>query len=319
MTRALTIKDAASGFLYHCRVGKVLSANTLRAYALDLSNFTTFMGIEYPVAAITRDSLRDYAKYLLEEKGLKEVSLKRRMACLKVMFRWLEREEVISLGPFYRLDLSIKLPKRLPRTLTRDELFRLLEAARNAALEAGSGDGATGDGNRKFFNALITRAAIVLMVATGMRVGEIVGVACDNVDLADGIIRVHGKGDRERRVYLAGVETILAHYLKIRGATQPKTDRLLVTWTGNLLTTQALRRRVRQLAVEAGIQRRVTPHMLRHSAATYLLEAGVDIRIVQKLLGHANISTTQIYTAVSDSVIKTAVVNASILDRFQGR
>ncbi|MEO5373032.1 MAG: tyrosine-type recombinase/integrase [Alphaproteobacteria bacterium] len=306
MTDTTTIDEASELFLFHCRVGKVLSANTLRAYTLDLADFAAFSGGGMPVVTVDREHLRRYAHHLLVGRGLKETSLKRRMACLKVMFRWLEREETVALSPFHRLDLSIRLPKRLPRALGRDELVRLLEAARVAAPDPEGGS----------FSALTTRTAVVLMIATGMRVGEAVGLACIDVDLADGVIRVHGKGDRERRVFVAGAEGLLRRYLATRHALAPTITNLLVTREGKPLTAQALRRRLRRLAESAGLPRRVTPHMLRHSAATRLLEAGVDIRIVQKLLGHASISTTQIYTAVSDATLKSAIVGAGVLDRL---
>jgi integrase/recombinase XerD len=128
---------------------------------------------------------------------------------------------------------------------------------------------------------------------------------------------VHGKGNRERHVFLSGkdAKALLKTYLKRRGQIGSTSDHLLLGADGDVWTPQLLRRRLGALAKRADISRRVTPHMLRHTAATQLIEAGVDIRFVQKLLGHASIATTQIYTQVSDSSLRSTLEKANTLDR----
>lgn len=162
--------------------------------------------------------------------------------------------------------------------------------------------------------------AVVLMVSSGLRVAEVVGIRVVDVDLVDGSIRIQGKGQRERTVFLAGSASIavLEALMSERSAAAIPHDQLLFNVRQAPLSTAAVRYRVRLAAAEAGIATRVTPHMLRHSAATLLIEGGVDIRYVQRLLGHASLATTQIYTHVSDRALRQAVLDADVLNGRMG-
>lgn len=141
-----------------------------------------------------------------------------------------------------------------------------------------------------------------------------------DVDIIDSSILVRGKGNKERRVFLTGkaANTCLSAYLNSREQRLAITERLLISENGLTITPQGLRRQLAALAKSARIERRVTPHMLRHTAATQLIEAGVDIRFVQKLLGHASIATTQIYTQVSDTSLRDTMLRADTLSRVMG-
>lgn len=299
------LADAVLRFLDHCRVAKRLSTNTLRAYQTDLNDFSSFAGKSLVVSTIDRECLRRYARKLFDVDELKETSVKRRMASLKVMFRWLERDEAIPLSPFHRLDLSIRLPRRLPRALTSSEMRRLLMACERLESD---------------HHGVLLRFVVICLFATGLRIGELVDAALSDVDTAGNSILVRGKGNRERRVFLPSGEaaSALRRYLKGRRLLTVSADRLLVTAGGEEITAQYIRRRLAKLAEHAGIERRVTPHMLRHTAATQLVEAGVDIRFVQKLLGHASIATTQIYTQVSDMSLKATLERANTLGKVRG-
>jgi len=313
---AMTLGDACDQFLAHCRLGKNLSANTLRAYAVDLAEFRAFVGAESTVDACDRTQLRAFLRHLVDARGLKETSVKRRMACLKVMFRWLETEEAIPLSPFHHMKLNIRLPRRLPRALTGREAQALSDAAarRLGLINGGAYDGArlAGAVDRGNFDDLTALVAIEVMVTTGVRVGELTAVRVADIDLPEATLRIIGKGNRERRVFLVddAMTGLVGAYLGLRETVAPLTDRLLVTARGAAVAPPFLRRALRNLAEEAALTRPVTPHMLRHTAATQLLEAGVDIRFVQKLLGHQSISTTEMYTAVSDASLKTVIVGA---------
>lgn len=300
------ISSSVDLFIEHCRVSKRLSLNTLRAYSIDFDNFQAVVGGDLDVAAVDREVLRHYARTLFDVQGLKESSVKRRMAALKVMFRWLEREEVIALSPFHRLDMPIRLPQRLPRALTVDEMRRLLRL-----VESDRDNGH--DGAMMYF-------AVICLFVTGLRVGELTGALLADLDRGLGSILVRGKGNRERRVYLSGGEAAegLDLYLVRRSLVAAASPHLLVDESGGAVTAQTLRRRLLCLGQRARIERRVTPHMLRHTAATQLIEAGVDIRFVQKLLGHASIATTQIYTQVSDSSLRDTISRADTLGRVKG-
>ncbi|HUC62798.1 MAG TPA: tyrosine-type recombinase/integrase [Alphaproteobacteria bacterium] len=311
---ALCLGTTAQQFLVHCRVARNLSAHTLRAYATDLREFVRFAGAETELGACDRACLRAYLQHLFDARGLKETSVKRRMACLKAMFRWLEREEAIAANPFHRLDLKIRLPKRLPRSLSTGEVRELLRAAARAANRG------AGAARRARFADLTAHLALELLFSTGMRVGELVAVTLERVDLEDGVVRIVGKGDRERRVFLPdeGVRRLVARYLERRARLAPSVETLLVTPRGSAASTQYVRQLLHRLRATTRLARRVTPHMLRHTAATQLLEAGVDIRYVQRLLGHHSIATTELYTQVSDASLRHVIVGAKARERVWG-
>ena len=318
-------------FLLHCRLARNLSPHTLRAYGSDLREFRRFAGSDTEIAACDRACLRAYLRHLFEVRRLKEASVKRRMACLKAMYRWLEREGTLAVNPFHRLELNIRLPKRLPRSLTRGELRALLTAA-HRALGLGSGPAAlermTRRIGRRGFNDLTALVALELLFATGMRVGELVSITRERLDLEEGVVAILGKGDRERRVFVAepALRKLLAAYLAARArvglraaAAGAAKEPLLVNSQGNAASAQLIRKLIGRLAAGAGLARHVTPHMLRHSAATHLLEAGVDIRYVQRLLGHHSIATTERYTQVSDGSLKSAITAARARERVWGK
>lgn len=275
---------------------KQLSDHSLRAYRIDLQEFTKFAGGEILISDIDRHLLRRYLLYLVEQRKLKETSVKRRMACLKVMFRWLELDDAIAENPFHKLNVRIRLPHRLPRSLTRDETEALRRAAKAAA--------ASGD-----VDAVTAHTVIEVFLVTGVRVGELSAARLPDLDLADESLVINGKGNRQRRVFLPTrrLGALMPRYLTVRAATAPDHDVLFVTAVGNPIDPQSVRRLLRDVCDAADLRRRVTPHMLRHTAATQLLEAGVDIRFVQRLLGHQSISTTEIYTTVTDEALRGQV------------
>ena len=310
----MTVQQACDDFLTHCRVAKNLSPHTLRAYATDLQEFVAFTGADRGVATVDRPHLRAYLRHLFEVRRLKETSIKRRLACLKVMFRWLELDEVIAISPFHRLDARIKMPRRLPRCLSTEEARQLLVAP---ASRLGMPENPRPASIRRAakaarINDLTALVAVEVLLCTGLRVGELAGVQVGDLDLTEGVITVLGKGSRQRRVFLpdATVLTLVTAYLEARGRLTPDHTAFLVNSRGRPATPQFLRKLVRQAGEEAALARRTTPHMLRHTAATQLLEAGVDIRFVQRLLGHQSISTTEGYTNVSDGSLKAVLLEA---------
>jgi len=304
---------ACAEFLNHCKVSKNLSSNTLRAYRTDLEEFQGFLGPSIAIQSVDRTHLRDFLRFLFDGRGLKESSIKRRVACLKVLFRWLELDEAIPLNPFHRMDARIRLPQRLPRTLTHGEVQTLLGMAAHRlgmqrlvdyratrlrpALRHGS------------FGEAVALVALELLYATGVRVGELAAITLPDLNLVDGQIIVNGKGSRQRRVFLTDVRLVrlVQAYLDRRDRQHPGDDALLLTDSGTPATTHGIRQKVTETGRAAGLSRRVTPHMLRHSCATHLLEAGLDMRFVQKLLGHRSITTTEGYTSVSDVSLRAAL------------
>ena len=313
----MDLGSAAADFLRHCRA-RGLSAHTLAAYAGDLDDYARQ---PRDTAGTTEPSREDIDGWVeaLRRRGLSPATVRRRIASLKVFCRWLEEEGRIAANPFHQMRLRLKVPRRLPRNLKRDEVTALLAASGGAG--PAEEDGATAEA---FAEATLS-LAIRLMLTTGIRVGELCAIRLDDLDLAARVIAIRGKGERDRRVFLVDdhVAAETAAYLRRRAAWLGRTRgaaaagneatgvRLLLTPRGTPARPDHIRRllarRVRRLALD----RHVTPHMLRHTAATRLLERGVDIRFVQKLLGHASISTTEIYTHVSDRALREAIVGAN--------
>jgi integrase/recombinase XerD len=303
--RQMLAKQAAL-FLDHCRVAKALSVHTLRAYRSDLDDLIAHVGGSVPVADIHRDTVRTYARLLLDVRRLKQATVKRRIATVKVFFRWMEREEHVQLSLFRDLEFAIRIPRRLPRALDRREIATLLERSRADAAA-----------DREHYDGLLMHFVVVALFMTGLRISELVTAKLEDVVAEDGALRVRGKGNRERRVYISGDtgRRVMTLYLSARESMGAH-GRLLVMKGGRAVTAQSVRRRLRALGQRAGLSRRITPHMLRHTAATQLLEAGVDIRFVQRLLGHSSIVTTQIYAEVNDTALQTVLARADTLARL---
>ena len=290
-------KEACFPFLTHCEQERRLSANTLSAYAQDLKEFSSRLG-ELHIASVTGEDLVRFVTYLRETRKLAPATIKRRVACLKGLFGWLRRRGIIPANPFLEVELRVRVPDRLPRSLGPGAAKLLLEAADASPT--------------------LTRLSVRLLLATGMRVGELATLRIGDVDLSEGTVRLVGKGDRQRRAFLANelLAQELARYLAVERASAPSGDRLFVATSGKAQSAASIRARIKGVARSAGLERSVTPHVLRHTAATVLVESGVDIRFIQKLLGHRSISTTQLYTHVSDRALREAVVRADICSRM---
>ncbi|TFF19888.1 integrase [Jiella endophytica] len=295
----MDLETLARTFLRHCESGRNLSANTLKAYRQDLSEASRFLASRGARTLSTPEGLTDYANWLANARKLAAATVKRRLAFLRALFAYAERRGLIDASPFRKAEICIRLPKRLPRCLTAAEL-RALFAARRGGPRALS-------------------LAILLMFTTGMRVGELVQLRREDVDLDRRTLRVRGKGDRERQVYLTNDDVVreLSAHIALTPGRSPGAP-LLAGAGARIISTAWIRRHLRRLAERAGFPRRITPHMLRHSAATSLLEAGIDMRFVQRLLGHRSISTTELYTHVSDERLKQAVMSADTMRMVSG-
>ena len=286
------IGTAIKIFLDFCEKEKRLSDNTMSAYLQDLREFRKWRDAGRVEIVQGADLVR-YASYLSVSRSLAPATVKRRIACLRAMFKWLVRRRVLAASPFDTVEIRTRLPSRLPRCLGQGEMASLARAAH-----------ASGE---------LVQIATMLLYATGVRIGELTAIRLGDVDLSNGAIRIVGKGDRERQVYIANEKLLhllgkyLAHHPSGR-----RDDRLLVGRAGRPVGAEFVRKGLKTLCAVAGISRRVTPHVLRHTAATAFLEAGVDVRFVQRLLGHSSISTTQIYTHVADHALKAAMVRADV-------
>lgn len=310
------LSTAAAQFLSHCERAKGLSANSLRAYAQDLADFAKFAGAGTPLQQIDPTCLLDYLDDLRSKRGRKPRTVRRRLACLKAFFKFAQRSGALPRSPFAELEVTVPVPRTLPRSLTLEEVRRLTHNAR-AGLQAAS-DRKTRQRIERLPADRADRAtilAVLLLCTTGMRVGELTRLTLGDIDPASGTIRIFGKGSRERTAFVTepGLQSLLRHHIAERARAAAGTkDALLINRNGAPLTAQALRLRLRKRAERAGFERRITPHMLRHTAATLLIEAGVDIRFVQRLLGHRSITTTELYTHVSDRSLRAALEGAEV-------
>lgn len=287
----MLFRDAATAFIRHCQSIRKLSPHTIRAYQLDLARFSQFAGRRAAVAACDKSLIHDYVRHLFDVRALKESSVKRHLATLRSLFRWLEEDGQVSEDPFRGARIRIRTPKRLPRVIARADLRRLLLHERPAT-----------------FAALTAYVATELLFATGMRVSELATLLDAAVDVDDGTITIIGKGNRQRRVFVPDeLKALLRDYRAARDRAATTAATFLVNSRGQAASAQMIRRLIRLHGERSAVRDRVTPHMFRHSVATYLLEEGVDIRYVQRLLGHRSISTTEIYTHVADGALKVKV------------
>lgn len=268
-----------------------LARNTLESYRRDVTQLSAWLEKRgSTLVAATTDDLREYLAHLIETKKAAPRSSARVVSSLKRLYAFLLRENRISSDPSGELD-SPKLPRSLPKSLSEQDVDALL-AAPNAETDLGQRD----------------RAMLETLYASGLRVSELVGLKLAQVSLDMGVVRILGKGAKERLVPL-GEEAVaqIAHFQKDarpRLLNGKKSDALFVTARGGAMTRQSFWHLIKRYALIAGIRTAISPHTLRHAFATHLINHGADLRVVQLLLGHADITTTQIYTHVAQERLK---------------
>lgn len=282
----MSIEYLLDGFITYLAVEKNRSTNTLEAYRRDCERFLTDVGYTSPgaLASLTAPDIVAYLKKL-RESGLSAPSAARNLAAVKGLFRYLVMMKMSESNPAEVIEAP-KLWRTVPDTLSTQEVDRLLAAPK------------TGDPM-----GLRDSAMLETMYATGLRVSELVSLKLKDVNMEMGYITTVGKGSKQRIVPMGEValEQVKEYRRTARGASIKKsmTDALFVTRLGQSMTRQAFWKLVKKYAILAGITKDISPHSLRHSFATHLLERGADLRSVQQMLGHSDISTTQIYTHVA--------------------
>ena len=304
------IEDAIDEYLAFLRVERGLSGATIAAYRSDLRDFSTVVSQEAPDTwsgspeAATRYLAARTRRGEEGERGLAPTSLRRRAAAIRGFYRFAYGEGLISVDVASRLDLP-RQSRLLPETLSVEEVERLLDAA------AAPGDAAHA--------GLRSRTLLELLYAAGLRISEALGLDREDLSLDGAFVRVVGKGDRERLVPVGDValewlrtwiDTGRPRLLAIGHVAPARGGPLFLGDRGRRLGRQQAWSMVKAAATRAGLADRVTPHTLRHSFATHLLEGGADLRIVQELLGHASISTTQLYTHLTGERIRAVYARA---------
>ncbi|HDJ4217099.1 TPA: site-specific tyrosine recombinase XerD [Staphylococcus aureus] len=278
-------------YLRFIQIEKGLSSNTIGAYRRDLKKYQDYMTEHHisHIDFIDRQLIQECLGHLIDQ-GQSAKSIARFISTIRSFHQFAIREKYAAKDPTVLLD-SPKYDKKLPDVLNVDEVLALLE---------------TPDLNK--INGYRDRTMLELLYATGMRVSELIHLELENVNLIMGFVRVFGKGDKERIVPLgdAVIEYLTTYIETIRPQLLKKTvtEVLFLNMHGKPLSRQAIWKMIKQNGVKANIKKTLTPHTLRHSFATHLLENGADLRAVQEMLGHSDISTTQLYTHVSKSQIR---------------
>ena len=273
------MQDNLNLFLNQLKVEKGLSKNTLESYTRDLKRFHFFLKQAKP----TRDKIIQYLAHLYDQ-GLSAKSVCRHLTSLRQFFKFLVQEETIAENPTSEIEMP-KTRKKLPQVLTEEEVKQLLDTPPGHVL------------------GIRDCAMLEVLYATGCRVSELVDLRLASLDLQVGYVRILGKGSKERLVPVGDMaRQKLQQYLdESRPHLDKKLDQqhVFLNQRGEKLTRQAFWVLLKKYAITAGIEKDLTPHTLRHTFATHLLERGADLRVIQALLGHSDISSTQIYTHIS--------------------
>jgi integrase/recombinase XerD len=286
------MKESLQQYIHFLAVEKGLARNTLESYERDLTQYAEFLmkhGI-HEISDIVKTNILQYL-HLLKDKGRATSTINRNMAAIRSFHQFLYREKRVGQDPSLHIETP-KLEKRLPKVLSMEDVDVLLQQP----------DLTTPSGLRD-------KTMLELLYATGTRVSELIGFKLLDVHLSMGFVRCIGKGSKERIIPLGQTAIRFANEYLQHG--RPKlikrnttADALFLNHHGKPLTRQGFWKIIKKYAKAASIQKEITPHTLRHSFATHLLENGADLRSVQEMLGHVDISTTQIYTHVTKSKLK---------------
>ncbi|MCL2799884.1 MAG: site-specific tyrosine recombinase XerD [Endomicrobia bacterium] len=283
----IDLKKTLDDFISYITVEKGLSKNTALAYRTDLAKFAVFCK-EKNISAeqFKHHDITDFL-WEMKMKGLKPRSIYRMMESLRQFYKFLNAEELVKNNPTSYL-AAPKIPEHLPGMLSFEEVTKLLNSI-NGVDEMN----------------VRNRAMLELLYATGLRVSELINLKYSNINIEERFLRVIGKGSKERLVpFGKKAGDFLKIYLNKRKPKTSEEDALFITRLGKKISRVEFWRQLKNIAKNAGINKNITPHTLRHSFASHLLSGGADIRFVQEMLGHSSISTTQIYTHLDNDKIK---------------
>ena len=286
------MKELIDSFLDYLLVERALAKNTILAYRKDLNLYLDFIQ-QRGISVLSKAVKNDIVEFMLSQKtaGISPTSIARRLAAIRMFHRFLARERVLKTDPTTLID-SLKLWKKVPDTLSLNEVEALI----------GQADLRSQQGARD-------RAILETLYATGMRVSELSSLKTNNVNLDIGFLRCIGKGNKERIIPLGkkAIQSIKRYlqFSRMNFLKQKTSDFIFLSRLGTGLSRQSVWKLIKRYAQEAKIKKSIKVHTLRHSFATHLLERGADLRSVQEMLGHSNISTTQIYTHINKERLKT--------------
>jgi integrase/recombinase XerD len=292
----MNVQQAIAQFLEHGQAVRNLSDRTLRAYQSDLSQFHLHMN-DTPTVEITPDDLETY----LDKLGggpYRDTSIRRKVAALKVFFRFLEEQGIVSESPARKLKIKKPVENRVPTVLSSREVRALLAAPKEQVAELSASRDQSAGGRNRYFCAIRDNVILELLFSTGIRIGELVALNIGDVDLDRRQIQITGRATRGRLVAIGSeqVAEAIHNYLELRSERTLSTPALFVGRSGTRLTIYSIENIFKKHVRLAEIKRHVTPHSLRHTMAAQLVSSGADIKEVQEILGHASILSTQVYT-----------------------
>ena len=314
MSAPIIMDDPCIGhFVRYLEGERNASGHTISSYLVDLAQFVrTQWGAEarppYAWSDVDKFSARKFIVHCQKQAAV-ATTINRKLSSLRSFFKFLNREEYVTQNPFAGV-ISLKRGKPLPKVLTLQEVTRLLEAPRQVAAEALAGE--PDAAKRLWLDYAVIRdtAILEILYSTGMRVSELAGMNESDIDMLASVVKVRGKGKKERLCLLGkpavrAIQTALEKRSTLAGVfLRAGPVPVFVGHTGGRLTTRSIERLMKRYLVRANLDPHMSPHALRHSFATHLLDAGADLRSVQELLGHASLSTTQIYTHVTVERLK---------------
>lgn len=278
----MTTKECVKSYLEYCQFRKELDEKTLKAYRIDLRQYFEFIQCENP----DKEAIERYITEL--HRKYKQKTVKRKIASIKAFYNYLEEEEVINANPFRKIKVKFKETLVLPRIIPREEIEQLLNYMYMVSKQG-----------KKY--SLRDIAVVEVFFATGVRVCEISNIRFDCINLNSGLIRIMGKGGKERYIQIGepDILKLLKKYYTENEKAIKECGYFFINQRGGRFTEQSIRNMIKKYTKLAGIDRNITPHMFRHSFATYLIEEGVDVSCIQQILGHSSIRTTQIYIHVA--------------------
>lgn len=281
-------KEAILDYLHFLRVERQLSQNTLSSYRRDLESYVEHIHIQQGLTSLNEVERGHILLHLeeLRNAGISARTIARHISSIRSFHQFLLREKLAERDPTVHLEMP-QIEQKLPRVLSIQDVEALIQAP-----------------NRNKPQGVRDTAMLELLYGTGMRISELIGLNLEDVHLTMGFVRVFGKGGKERIVPLgksavAAIDLYLQNARSALQGTYPKTDAFFINRRGKRLTRQGCWKLLKEHATNANIQQEITPHTLRHTFATHLIENGADLRAVQEMLGHADISTTQVYTHIS--------------------
>lgn len=287
-----TMNEHLQDFLHYLTIEKKLAKNTILAYKQDLLAYLNYLKTEHFIQSIEQIERTHIIDYLgiMQKQGKAVTSIARTVSAIKAFHQFLYRDEIINENVTTHIEAP-KLTRTLPRVLSQSEVDQLLNEP---------------DESNPY--GLRNKAMLELLYATGIRVSELTQLNLNDLHVTIGFLKTIGKGNKERLIPIGSVATHWMNEYMMRGrphlVKNQREQALFLNRLGGRLTRQGFWKIVKQLAKEANIKKEITPHTLRHSFATHLLENGADLRSVQELLGHTDISTTQIYTHVTNKRLK---------------